>query len=189
MKNAVYTLAQASAVSGLPLKAIYKLIDAKLIRPLRKRTGRQMQRLLSQDQLVYLRLEAEGVRLLPLTMRREVAKAVRSSADMDFISLSRFPVLRICVEPTRLKVTEQLGRLEEVQEFVTSDPETLQGTPVFRGTRIPVRIVAEMLAEGVEVEEILSGYPALDQKKVELASLYVRAKKRPQKFFAQQRMP
>lgn len=175
MKNAVYTLAQASAVSGLPLKAIYKLIDAKLIRPRRKRTGRQTQRFLSQDQLVYLRLEAEGVRLLPLTMRREVAKAIRSSPGMEFISLSRFPVLKICVEWTRLKVTEQLERLEEAQQFVTSDPKTLQGTPVFRGTRIPVGIVADMLADGVSAEEILSGYPALDQRKVELASLYARA--------------
>jgi len=179
MKNAVYTLAQASAVSGLPLKAIYKLIDAKLIQPLRKRTGRQTQRLLSQDQLVYLRLEAEGVCLLPVTMRREVAKAIRSSSDMYFFSPSRFPALRICVELARLKVTEQLGRLEEAQQFVTSDPETLQGTPVFRGTRIPVRIVAEMLADGVGVEEILSGYPALDERKVELASLYVRANRHP----------
>lgn len=65
-----YTPAQASAIAKLPLKAVQKLIDVRLIRPRRVRSGREIQRLLSPDQLVYLRLEAEGVRLLPLAARR-----------------------------------------------------------------------------------------------------------------------
>ena len=64
MNDAIYTPAQASAVADLPLKAVHKLIDGRLIRPRRRRVGRETQRFLSQDQLVYLRLEAEGVKLL-----------------------------------------------------------------------------------------------------------------------------
>ena len=65
MNDAVYTPAQASAIADLPLKAVHKLIYSRLIRPRRKRVGREIQRFLSQDQLVYLRLEAEvdGVKL------------------------------------------------------------------------------------------------------------------------------
>ena len=58
---------------------------------------------------------------------------------------------------------------------VEFDSEVMQGTPVFRGTRIPVHAVADMLAQGATIEEILEGYPALTRKRVELASLYVRA--------------
>ncbi len=44
---------------------------------------------------------------------------------------------------------------------VVSDPQILGGTPVFAGTRIPVRILFENLADGVSLEEILEAYPTL----------------------------
>src|ERR1700761_1656403 len=175
MNDAVYTPAQASAVADLPLKAVHKLIDGRLIRPRRKRVGREIQRFLSQDQLVYLRLEAEGVRLLPLATRREVAQAVANSPEIEMVRLSKGSAVTIQVKPVRREIKEQLLRLKKAQDMTASDPEILRGTPVFRGTRIPVELVAEMLADGASVEEILKGYPALDRNKVELATLYVRA--------------
>jgi len=54
-------------------------------------------------------------------------------------------------------------------------PEIMRGTPVYRGTRIPVELIAEMLSQGTKPEEILVGYPALDREKVELAPLHVQA--------------
>jgi hypothetical protein len=69
MKTMEYTPAQASAVANLPLPAVHKLIERRLIRPRRLRTGGVVQRMLSRGQVLYLRLEAEGVRLLPLAAR------------------------------------------------------------------------------------------------------------------------
>ena len=66
MNTTEYTPAQASAVANLSLPAVHKLIERRLIRPRRLRTGRSVQRMLSREQVLYLRLEAEGVRLLPL---------------------------------------------------------------------------------------------------------------------------
>ena len=175
MNDAVYTPAQASAVADLPLKAVHKLIDGRLIRPRRMRVGREIQRLLSENQLVYLRLEAEGVRLLPLATRREVAKAVENSPGIDTVYLSEGSAVMIQVKHVRLEVEQQLTRLREAQQMTVSDPEILHGTPVYRGTRIPVELVADMLADGASVEEILEGYPALDRNRIELAPLYVRA--------------
>ena len=70
---------------------------------------------------------------------------------------------------------DESARLKRAQELVTSNPEVMRGTPVYRGTRIPVDLVADMLAQGATVEEILEGYPALDREKVELAPLYMKA--------------
>ena len=175
MNDVVYTPAQASAVAGLPLKAVHRLIDGRLIRPRRKQVGRESQRFLSQDQLVYLRLEAEGVRLLPLTARREMAQAVESSPKIDAVSLSEGYAVMIRIKHARQEVEQQLSRLREAQKMTTSDPEILRGTPVYRGTRIPVELVAEMLVDGSTVEEILEGYPALNRERVGLAPLYVHA--------------
>jgi uncharacterized protein (DUF433 family) len=65
--------------------------------------------------------------------------------------------------------SEQLARL---RELVTSDPEIMRGTPVFRGTRIPVDLVADMLAQGVTAGEILKGYPTLNEEMISLAPLW-----------------
>lgn len=62
-----------------------------------------------------------------------------------------------------------------MQGMVVSDPEIMRGTPVFKGTRIPVELVAEMTAEGGTIEDVLAGYPALSREQVQLAPLYVTA--------------
>jgi hypothetical protein len=51
----------------------------------------------------------------------------------------------------------------------------MRGTPIYRGTRIPVELIADMLNQGAGIEEILEGYPALDREKIEIAPLYVQA--------------
>jgi uncharacterized protein (DUF433 family) len=89
--------------------------------------------------------------------------------------LSEGSAVMIQVKNVRLEVEQQLLRLKEAQQMTVSDPEILHGTPVYLGTRIPVELVADMLADGASVEEIVEGYPALDRNKIELAPLYVRA--------------
>jgi len=175
MIEKAYTPAEASAIVKLPLKAVHKVIDGRLIRPHRSRRGSQAQRLLSAEQLVYLRLEAEGVRLLPMAARREVARAVQSAPEADVVAVSGASALVIQVKNARMDVERELKRLRKVEQMVVSDREIMGGTPVFRGTRIPVDLVATMSAQGAGVEEILEGYPALSREQVELAPLYVAA--------------
>jgi uncharacterized protein (DUF433 family) len=45
----------------------------------------------------------------------------------------------------------------------------MPGTPVFKGTRIPVDLVADMLVQGATVEETLEGYPTLNEEMLSLA--------------------
>lgn len=175
MAENTYTPAQASAVSGLPLKAVQKLIEGRIISPYKKRKGSEVQRLLSPEQLVYLRLEAEGVRLLPLGARREVARTFITDPGVDAIVVGGGSALVVEVKQARREVEQELKRLRKVQSLVVSDPEIMRGTPVFKGTRIPVELVADMVAQGAMIDEILAGYPALSQEQVELAPLYVAA--------------
>src|SRR6267143_5181762 len=175
METTEYTPAQASAVANLPLPAVHKLIERRLIRPRRLRTGRSIQRMLSRGQVLYLRLEAEGVRLLPLAARRAIAKKIESFPEVDTVILTESSALIIEVKSVRLELDQDLERLERAENMITSDPETMRGTPVYRGTRIPVELIADMLSQGTSPEEILEGYPALDRERVELAPLYVQA--------------
>lgn len=46
---------------------------------------------------------------------------------------------------------------------VHSDPDILGGTPVFIGTRVPVRTLAEYLAAGDPLEEFLDHFPTVSR--------------------------
>jgi uncharacterized protein (DUF433 family) len=175
MQTTEYTPAQASAIANLPLSAVHKLIERRLIRPRRRRTGHSILRMLSREQVLYLRLEAEGVRLLPIASRRAIAKKIESSPEIDAVFLTEGSAVVVQVKSVRLELDEDLKKLERAENMIASDPEVMRGTPVYRGTRIPVELIADMLRQGATYEEILEGYPALDREKVELAPLYIQA--------------
>ncbi len=175
MTTTEYTPAQASAVANLPLAAVHKLIERRLIRPRRLRSGRAVLRMLSKEQVLYLRLEAAGVRLLPIASRRAIAKKIEAAPEVDAVVLTEGSAVVIQVKSVRLELDLDLRRLARAEGMIVSDPEIMRGTPVYRGTRIPVDLIADMLSQGTKPEEILEGYPALDREKVELAPLYVQA--------------
>ena len=58
------------------------------------------------------------------------------------------------------------------QHHIVSTPDTLHGTPRFRGTRIAVSIVLENLAAGVSAEELHAHYPTLPVEAVLAALAY-----------------
>jgi len=47
--------------------------------------------------------------------------------------------------------------------------------PVVKGTRIPVSVILELIAEGETWDKLLAGYPELSKKDIQAALLYARA--------------
>jgi len=72
-------------------------------------------------------------------------------------------------------VAERLGQLRKAHEMVVEDPEILSGTPVIKGTRVPVYDIAAAVDAGTPKERILKSYPSLKDWQVELASVYAKA--------------
>src|SRR5271169_4735134 len=125
-----YTPAQAAALTGLPLAAIHKAIDTRLIRPRTARSGATVRRLLTKEQLIFLQLEAEGLRLLPVGARREIAQSIQRSPKAENLHVANGTALRIELGPARRKIESQLKRLVRIEEMVVSDPNIMRGTPV-----------------------------------------------------------
>jgi uncharacterized protein (DUF433 family) len=44
--------------------------------------------------------------------------------------------------------------MDEISEGVTADSDIMHGKPVLQGTRIPVEVVLNTLADGVSIEEV-----------------------------------
>ena len=73
---------------------------------------------------------------------------------------------------TPAPTTPDTSRLPSARRLVLSDPEILGGDPVFRGTRVPVHFVAELVAQGAMPAELIEGYPRLTAEMIRLAPLY-----------------
>lgn len=58
---------------------------------------------------------------------------------------------------------------------IVFDENILHGKPVIKGTRISVELILELLASGMQVEELLKEYPHLKKDDV-LAALQYAAK-------------
>jgi uncharacterized protein (DUF433 family) len=52
------------------------------------------------------------------------------------------------------------------QSLITSTPDILGGTPVFRGTRVPVQTLIEYLEGGQTIDEFLDGFPTVSREQV-----------------------
>ena len=56
---------------------------------------------------------------------------------------------------------EAMARLDNV---VQADPEILGGTPVFRGTRVPVKNLLDYLAAGDTLDQFLDDFPTVERQ-------------------------
>ena len=55
------------------------------------------------------------------------------------------------------------------------NPRVCNGRPVIKGTRIPVSVILELIAEGETWDKLLAGYPELSKEDIQAALLYARA--------------
>ena len=60
------------------------------------------------------------------------------------------------------------------KKYITVNPKILVGKPIITGTRIPVELILKMLAEGMNINEIITGYPRLTKKDIQAAIWYAK---------------
>ena len=50
------------------------------------------------------------------------------------------------------------------KELINIDPELMGGTPVFRGTRVPVKTLFDHIEEGDSIEVFLDDFPTVSRE-------------------------
>ena len=73
------------------------------------------------------------------------------------------------------KPATSLRDLRRARSLVLSDLEIMGGDPVFRGTRVPVHLIAELVAQGSKPPELIEAYPCLTAEMIRLAPVYAAA--------------
>jgi uncharacterized protein (DUF433 family) len=54
--------------------------------------------------------------------------------------------------------------MASTSDVIVRDPEILGGTPVFRGTRVPLQALFDSLEGGETLEEFLQGFPSVTRE-------------------------
>ena len=52
------------------------------------------------------------------------------------------------------------------EPLISSTPAVLGGTPVFRGTRVPVQTLIEYLEGGRTIDDFIDGFPTVTRQQV-----------------------
>jgi len=52
------------------------------------------------------------------------------------------------------------------EKIIDSNPEILGGTPVFRGTRVPIKSLFDHLEAGDSIDDFLEGFPSVQREQV-----------------------
>jgi len=60
------------------------------------------------------------------------------------------------------------------QDRIIEDPNIMVGKPVVKGTRIPVELVLEHLAENPDMEDLFAAFPRLTREDVQACLAYAR---------------
>ena len=169
--DTLFTPSEAAVLTGLPLKAVNNAIDKQTISAV---PGEQGGRLLDARALVSLSIEQRlSDRLATPELRRKVFDAL-AEAPRNVVSLEG-GLIKIDLREPRRALAASLRDLRRARRLVVSDPEILGGDPVFRGTRVPVHLLAELVAQGSKPAELIEGYPRLTAEMIPLAPIYATA--------------
>jgi uncharacterized protein (DUF433 family) len=65
--------------------------------------------------------------------------------------------------------------LSRARRLIVIDPDIMGGHPVFRGTRVPVHMIASLVTQDSTQTELLESYPRLTAEMIRLAPVYAAA--------------
>lgn len=170
LDNSLFTPTEAAVLTRLPLKAVNNAIDKKTVATVAGDRAGRSARLLSGSAIVSLVIAPT----LAPELRRKLYDTLAAAGSRKVVSLES-GLLKIDVSKPWYEAALRLHALQRVNRLVHSDPEIMGGDPVFHGTRVPVHLIAELLAQGASEAELLRDYPRLTAEMVRLAPLYAQA--------------
>ncbi len=59
-----------------------------------------------------------------------------------------------------------------VKDYIVIDPKVMLGKPVIKGTRIPVYVVLNLLAEGLTQAQVVRNYPDLSLEAIQACLIF-----------------
>ena len=170
----IYSAAEISAVTGASVRAVYKAMGERLPRGLSVQRDRQQ--FLTRWGAVCFVIDREMPKDVPVAVRRhlytiilERQSAARVQHDRGILSYV------VDVKAVADRVDGDLARYRDAMALIIEDKAIQGGAATFRGTRILVHQIADLLAQGADETELREDYPRLTSAMLAAAPVYARA--------------
>lgn len=169
-----YSPAEISAVTGASVRAVHKAMGERL--PPGLTVQRDRQHCLTRWGAVCFVIDREMPRDVPVAVRRQLyamilerQSAARVQHDRGILSYV------IDVKAVSDRVDSDLARYRTAMDLIVEDGAIQGGAATFRGTRILVHQIADLLAQGAEDAELRQDYPRLTPAMLAAAPVFARA--------------
>lgn len=184
-----YSVREAAVIAEVPLRIFRTALEKKVLTSSsRRKVGQAVRHELSVRDVLFTKLlwefpfslsKADKTALEELVIRHKHAVQHWHMEGQDLVlSSGDMNVLVECKE-LRRRLAQNVLALRWGKRGIISDPDILNGEPVFRGTRISLRHVAEMFRRNVSEKEIAGDFPQLSSRDLIFAKLYSRLGPRP----------
>jgi uncharacterized protein (DUF433 family) len=170
----LFSPAEIEAVAGVPVKAVYKAIEQRLPRGFVVRRNRQP--LLTRWGAICVVIDQEIPKDVPVAVRKQVYAQIKRSPRSRAIQSER-GILRYVVDlkSAAEKMDARLAKYRKAMKLIVEDPGTQAGAATFKGTRILVHQIADLVAQGATAAELREDYPRLTRQMIAAATIYARA--------------
>jgi len=167
------TPAEAAVVAGVTVRDVHRVIDEHILPESFFSTDQT--RSFTSQACVFISFYFRAADRLTSEERQRTIRMASEPQGSSRNRLVKDAFLTIDLETFWRDVEESFERLQSARAMVVSDPDILSGTPVIRGTRVPVYDIAASVSSGIAIDRILKAYPSLQREHIELAAMYAEA--------------
>lgn len=169
-----YSAAEISAVTGVSVRAVYKTMGERLPRGLSVQRDRQ-QRLTRWGAVCFV-IDHAMPRDVPVAVRRQIYATILERQSAARVQHDRGIISYVVdVKAVADRLDGDLARYRDAMALIVEDEAIQGGAAIFRGTRILVHQIADLLAQGAGEAELREDYPRVTPEMLSAALVYARA--------------
>jgi uncharacterized protein (DUF433 family) len=167
------TPTETSIVSGVPIKEVYKVARERL--PARLVVRKRGKIFFKSTAAVCFRIDHGLPKDVPVSVRKAFyVKVERDPWAKVFEHKAGLLSYVVDAAEARETVTTELAGYRKAMDVVVEDPDIQAGAATFKGTRILVHTIADLLKAGAPPEELKDDYPHLTEAMIAAAPVYAR---------------
>jgi uncharacterized protein (DUF433 family) len=171
----LFSPAEIGAVAGIPVKAVYKVIEQRLPAGLVVRRNRQP--LLTRWGAICVVIDHEMPKDVPVTVRKQVYARIKGSTTPSRAIKCKHGILHyvVDVKTAASKMHADIAKYRKAMMLIVEDPGIQAGVATFKGTRILVHHIADLISQGATETELREDYPRLTREMIAAATVYAKA--------------
>jgi len=168
---------ETSIVAGVPVKMVYKVARERLPERLVVRRGERM--FFTPAAALCFHIDRTLPKDVPVSVRKRLYGMLGRDPTADRLE-HRTHLFSYVVDAyaAKAEIAESLGAYRKARDLIVEDPDVQGGAATFKGTRLLVHTVSDLLRAGATSTELKEDYPNLTDDMLLAAPLYVRANPR-----------